>query len=111
MAVDWDVFRGTVLTKVEDLARSTFADLANAARDDVAEFLEETQVRIGRWNAALEAGQLTQEEYDLLVRARQTNLKMAALQQAGVAQNALERFRLGVISIVIETAFALIPTG
>ncbi|QLQ18874.1 MAG: hypothetical protein HZT43_09645 [Exiguobacterium profundum] len=75
---------------------------------DTEVFLRDTRDRLERWTRMLARGDIDRDEFELLVAARRTNMKMHALM-AGVTQNALERFRSGLVSLLIDCVFDIIP--
>jgi len=108
MAFDWEDFRSGVLDGLKSLAEQTVGGAIAQATKDTEAFLLETRAKIERWTKALAEGELDRDEFELLVKARMTNMKMHALRSAGVLQNATERFRQGLISLVIDKAFDLV---
>lgn len=102
-------FRDRVLENVQLLAAQTVKDTVDQASKDTEAFLRDTREKIERWTQALSRGDLDRDEFELLVAARRSNMKLHALQAAGVTQNALERFRSGLISLLIESVFDLLP--
>ncbi|MCA3155433.1 MAG: hypothetical protein ING30_10470 [Burkholderiales bacterium] len=109
MSFDWNDFRDRVLENVQLLAAQTVKDTVDQASKDTEAFLRDTREKIERWTQALSRGDLDRDEFELLVAARRSNMKLHALQAAGVTQNALERFRSGLISLLIESVFDLLP--
>jgi len=108
MAFEWGDFRDRILDGLKPLAEQTVGDALDAARTDTEVFLEGSRQKLEFWTRALARGELDRDEFELLVGARMTNLTMLALQTAGVTQNALERLRQGLVSLVIDTAFDLV---
>lgn len=109
MSFQWEDFRKQVLEGARILAAETVKDAVDQAGKDTEAFLRDTREKLERWTKALAKGDLDRDEFELLIAARRTNMKMHALKAAGVTQNALERFRTGLVSLLIESAFDLVP--
>jgi len=98
-------FVEAVLGGVPDLARSTVGDLPTRAREDAIDFLEKTAADLQQWTEELARGDLTQQDFQDLVEAKKALAEIHALTQTGVALANLERFRRGLIDLVVNTAF------
>jgi hypothetical protein len=102
----FDDFKGAVLDGAEDLARQLFQDSVVAARDDVSDFLAAAQDDLVRWTKQLREGKLTRKQFGSLVRGQKDLATLAALTQAGRAAASLQRFRDGLIDLVVNKAFS-----
>ncbi|MFT3687801.1 hypothetical protein [Paenirhodobacter sp.] len=109
MSFQWDDFSKHVLDGARLLAAQTVKDAVDQAGKDTETFLRDTREKLERWTRALAKGDLERDEFELLIAARRSNMKMHALQAAGVTQNSLERFRSGLISLLIDSAFDVVP--
>lgn len=109
MHFDWAAFRDTILAGARQLAAQTVQGAADQAVKDTEVFLRDTRDRLERWTRMLARGDIDRDEFELLVAARRTNMKMHALMAAGVTRNALERFRSGLVSLLIDSVFDIIP--
>jgi ABC-type ATPase with predicted acetyltransferase domain len=58
-----------------------------------------------RWTRELRDNELTKAEFADLVKGQKDLAQLAALTQAGLALAALQRFRDGLMKLVIDTAF------
>ena len=103
----FDDFRDAVITGAEALAKQNLKDLVNQAAEDSKAFLEKSAADMQRWTGELAAKQITKQEFTDLVQAKKAVAEMHALTQAGVALAAIERFRTGLINLVIDTAFKI----
>lgn len=57
------------------------------------------------WGDALAQGRITKEDFEYLVGGQKDLAKMHALKAVGVTQARLERFRTGLISLIVNSAF------
>jgi hypothetical protein len=99
------VLKGEIIT----LAKTSFKEFAKEAEQDAKQTLEKIKEKFTRWVVLLAEGQLTKEDFELLVNAQKDLLEMKGLQKAGLAAIKVERFRDSVIKIVLDTAFKAIP--
>ena len=107
----FDEFRDAVITGAEALAKRSLKDLVNEATADSKAFLEKSADDMQRWAGLLAAKQLTKQDFTDLVQAKKAVAEMHALTRAGLALSAIERFRTGLINLVIDTAFKIfVPT-
>ncbi len=104
---DFSAFTALVLTKVEDLARSELRDALTAARNDAESFLQRSKADFERWSEQLKDGRLTAEEFEDLVIGQASVFEMRALTLTGIAKVKADKFREGVLNIVVESAFAV----
>lgn len=103
----FDDFIDAVLNGARELAKASFKDLVNEATEDTKAFLEKSKADIQRWTELLAEGKLTQQEFADLIQAKKAVAEIHALTQAGVGLASLERFRTGLIDLVIDTAFKI----
>ncbi len=101
----FDDFLDAVKTGAKDLAKEIFDGYEIEAKDDAEAFLEKTKVDVKRWTTLLAEGKLTEQDFSDLIQAKKALAEIHALRQAGVALTKLERFRSGLINLVIDTAF------
>ena len=101
----FDVFVGGVLDGTRSLAKDLVDDLQQQSRADAQAFLDKTQADLQRWTGLLANGQLSEMDFSDLVHAKKALAEIHALTQAGIAATKLERFRSGLVDLVIDTAF------
>ena len=101
----FDDFAEALKTGAKDLAREIFNDFEEHAKNDAKAFLAETEQDLQRWTKLLAHGELSQADFTDLVQAKKALAKIHSLRQTGVALTKLERFRTGLIDLVIDTAF------
>lgn len=98
-------FEKAVLSGAKDLAVGSLKDLAKLAEEDAQDFLKSSAQKFQRWTAMLASQQLTKAEFAALVDSQKALAKLDALAHAGIAAAALQRFRDGLIELVIDAAF------
>lgn len=87
------------------LAKEIFEGFEEQAKYDAAAFLEKTAHDIKRWTRLLAKGELTEQDFSDLVRAKKALAEIHALRQTGVVLAKLERFRNRFLDMLIDKAF------
>lgn len=85
-----------------DLARNTAGEFVDQATQDGAALLENSKENLARWTEALAEGKLTPSEFAYLVKMQIDLAELHALTGVGLAQTKIERFRKGLISLVVN---------
>ena len=100
-------FEKAVLAGVRDLAKGALKDLLNQAQNDAQSFMKKAKANLQQWTKELAAHQLTKKEFADLVEGEKDLAILDALTQAGLTRARLQRFRDGLIKLVIDTAFKI----
>jgi hypothetical protein len=108
MGFDFDTFRDRVLAGAGELTAGAARETADAARRDAAAFLADTRSKFERWGRALAAGELARDEFELLVRARRSNMEMQALVAAGTTRQAVDDLRERLVALAVDAAFDVV---
>jgi hypothetical protein len=98
-------FEKAVVAGVRALAKGALKDFGTQAQNDARSFLKQTKQDLRRWTSELRANELTQAEFADLVKGQKDLAELAALKQAGLALAARQRFRDGLMKLVVDTAF------
>ncbi|MBK6360676.1 hypothetical protein [Candidatus Skiveiella danica] len=101
----FDEFVNAVLNGARDLAVVVFNGLEDSAKDDAKAFLEKFEADLKRWTKLLAVEEITERDFADLVHAKKALAELHVLTRAGVSLTRLERFRSGLIDLVIDTAF------
>ncbi|WP_263784264.1 hypothetical protein [Salinibacter grassmerensis] len=101
---DIDAFLDALRDEITDLAGTHLQEMQEAALKDGEAFLNQTQDNLKRWGRLLEQGELSQDEFESLVRGQKDLAEMEALKQAGLAAVRAEQFRDALIDRIIGTA-------
>jgi hypothetical protein len=89
---------------VTKLARELAGGLETDALSDLDAFLKRSERDMVRWTRLLAAGQITEEDFRDLIEAQKALAELHELTKAGVAVTKLERFRSGLVSLLVDTA-------
>ncbi|SDY29818.1 hypothetical protein [Citreimonas salinaria] len=101
----WDEFVDAVREGLKRLAENTVQEAFDQAEADAMVFLQGSEQSLRRWGDALAQGKITKDDFEYLVGGQKDLAKMHALKAIGVTQARLERFRTGLISLVVSSAF------
>ncbi|MFO1105346.1 MAG: hypothetical protein U1E34_04550 [Amaricoccus sp.] len=91
------------------LAQTLFSDTVAAAESDGESLVADSRAKLERWLDLLAQKQITREEFEFLLGMQADLARMHALKAAGITRQRIERFRQSVISLLISTAFSLVP--
>lgn len=105
---NWEDFVDAVEDGLKTLAKNTVQETLDQAETDAKAFVKESEESLRRWGDALAQGKITKDDFEYLVGGQKDLGKMHALKAAGVAQARLERFRTGLISLIVSSAFDVV---
>ena len=101
----FDDFTNAVLEGTKDLAKDIFNGFEEQAKEDGKAFTKKAEADLRRWTKLLADRKLIEQDFCDLVQAKKALAEIHALTQTGVALTKLERFRSGLINLVIDKAF------
>ena len=93
---------------ITTLAATTVKKFANQAVSDGEAFVATTQEQIANWAEQLANDQISQKNFESLVRGEKDLAEMQGLEEAGLAQASIDSFINGVIEIVINAVLGAI---
>ena len=100
--------RKTILSDIEQLAKVLFKRHAKRAVKDAKAFIKESEEQLEIWIKQLKNNEITEKNFESLLRGERDLAKMEALKQLGLAQVAIDTFTRGVIDIIINAVEAAI---
>lgn len=101
----FDEFVEAVKEGVKGLAQNTFSDFVDDAKLDANAFIKKFEADLKRWVNLLAEGKLSEQDFSDLVQAKKALAEIHLLRQRGVALTKIERFRSGLVTLIIDTAF------
>ena len=104
----WDNFSVSVKEGLPDLTQNTIGGFLPQAEADAVAFLEATGKKLRRWGDLLAEQQITVKEFEFLLVSQRDLATLHALTATGVALTRIERFRTGIISLILKSAFSVI---
>lgn len=93
---------------IEQLAKNLFQEFILQAEQDFDDFALDTKTKLEIWANAAANGQLSKDELAFLIKMRIDVTEMHALTGLGIAQAKLEKFRKGVISLLVKSVMAAV---
>jgi hypothetical protein len=103
-------FENGVFSGVKTLAQDTFQGFVTQAENDAQSFMAQARVDLEQWTSQLASGDLSKDDFADLVSGEKDLATLDALTQEGLALIAIQRFRDGLINLVVQSAFkAFLP--
>lgn len=102
---NWNAFIEAVEEGLKTLAKNTVLDALDQAKADAKAFVNDSEESLRRWGDALAQGKITKDDFEYLVGGQKDLAKLHALKAVGLNQVRLERFRTGLISLIVGSAF------
>jgi type IV secretory pathway component VirB8 len=99
----------SIADDVQKLAEALVKQFVNQAVADARQFVEDTEKDVAEWTALLASKQITQKNFESLVRGQHDLADMKLLKQKALGKVTLDTFVNGVLQIVIDAALASIP--
>ncbi len=100
----FDVYLKELRKGVKKLAEELLAGLESDALSDMNAFLKKSEKDLQRWTYLLATRVITKQDFTDLVQAKKALAELHELTRAGVTVTKLDRFRAGLISLLIDTA-------
>jgi len=100
----YDEFIVALSEGAKGLAKDIFKGFEDQATEDARAFARKTETDLKRWTQQLALKQIDREEFGDFVKAKQAVIEMQALTQAGIAAIKLEKYRKGLIDLVVNNA-------
>jgi len=101
---NFDDLLDALKNEIVNLAESHFDEYREQAVTDGEAFLDATKEDLQRWTRLMDEGELSQHEFESLVRGKKDLAEMAALKQAGLAAARADQFRDAIIDRTVDTA-------
>jgi hypothetical protein len=104
MSDKWDTFVQTVLDGVKSLATGTLQGFLKQMQADASGFATQAKADIELWSQQLAKNQIDKDDFEANVQAEADLAKLAALTAAGIAAADLQRFRDGLVNVIVSAA-------
>lgn len=109
MAVDFGKVLDTLKTGVITLAENDLKNYVTQATADGKAIIDGLKADLQTWTTQLEKGEITKGDFEYNVLSQKDSLKMAALEQAGLAEIQFDQFKTDVFNLITNTIIGLIP--
>lgn len=94
---------------VANLAELTVKTYVKDAKKVAGNLLNALKTKLERWTLLLASGDLTTEDFELLVNSQKDLAEMEALKQAGLAAIRVDQFKDSVFNLIVDTVFHMVP--
>ena len=92
------------LTKnLKDLVNLTVREYKDVALEDGKNFLDSLRDDLERWTKLLANGELTTADLEWLIESKKDLTEMFLLQQAGLAQIRVDKFKNSLVNMITDT--------
>ena len=102
-----EIFK-TLKAGVIQLAGQAVKSYAEQAKITGLNLIEKMKIDLEQWAGHLKRGELSESELRDLVKGQVTDTKLAALQQAGIAQIEFDKFKKGLVDLITTTLSTII---
>jgi hypothetical protein len=109
MNIDFENVLQTLKQGITGIAEKDLAAYVSAATADGQAILDGIKTDLESWTKELTTGTMSKADFADLVLGQKDNIEMAALKQAGLAETAVDQFKLDMCNLITSTISALIP--
>ena len=99
---DFDGFLDAVKDGAQDLAKEVFDGYETQTIEDANAFVQKCEKDLKRWAEHLALGDLDEDDFKDLVEGKEALAEIHALTQVGIGLAKVERFRSGLIDLVVN---------
>ena len=107
MVHNFEDFVKEVIGGARGLARETLGGFDELAVEDASAFIEVAEADLRKWARSLAEKNISEEDFDDLVRGKKALLEICALSREGISAARLEQFRNGLIDLVVDKALGV----
>jgi hypothetical protein len=100
----FDDYEKELAKGVKKLAQELVDGLEEQALADLNTYINRSRKNLQRWTNLLAAGEITEEDFSDLVQAQKALAELHELTRTGIGRTKLERFKTGLVSLVIDSA-------
>ena len=109
MPVNFPDLLKTLESGVIGIAKKNLGDYVKDAKADGISILHTLEDDLKLWVQQLEAGTLRKDDFEYNLLSQKDELKMIALEQAGLLKIKADTFKNDVFDLISKTVFGLIP--
>jgi len=106
--LNFNDFSKNIKRGVTVLAKDTFNGFTSEAIQDSKTFLKGIEGDIKEWSKLCLDGKLSREELEWLLKGKKDLMELLALKGAGLALIKLDRFKVGLRNLVVDSLFSLL---
>lgn len=102
MSSPWETFVDSLIAGGKQIAKDEMKSLVSVAKGDANKFIRSQGQKLERYLNLLGAGQISNEEFELLVKDLKTLTEMRALELDVAAKASAQRLAAGITDLVIN---------
>lgn len=102
MSSPWETFVDSLIAGGKQIAKDEMKSLVSVAKGDVNTFIRSQGQKLERYLNLLGAGQISKEEFELLVKDLKTLTEMRALELEVAAKASAQRLAAGITDLMIN---------
>ena len=106
--MNWEKFILQVSDGVKDLCIGSFSNLKNTLTKDMQGYLEKSKHKFEVWSQQLINGELTKEEYEILVKGQMKVAEFITIKHIEMGKIEIEKLSSGLAKVIIDTTFRLL---
>lgn len=101
--VNFDQLYADLKNGVESVAENSLHDYVNEAKTDGQNALADLKENLQHWTQEVENGAMTSEDLAFLLEGEEGLSEMISLKQAGLSEVHIDKFRNGLVNMIINT--------
>ena len=106
--INFDEIYQSLKNGVVTVAKDNLQEYENAAKADGQAVLSGMKTSLQQWAIEVENGSMTKEDLEFLLQGEESLDEMRALKEAGLAAVRIDKFRNGLVNMVIGTLTSLV---
>ena len=106
--INFDEIYQSLKNGVVTVAKDNLQEYENAAKADGQAALSDMKTSLQQWAIEVENGSMTKEDLQFLLQGEESLDEMRALKEAGLAAVRIDKFRNGLVNMVIGTLTSLV---
>ena len=102
MPSPWETFVDNLVSGGKQIAKDELKNLLTFAKEDANDFIRSQGTKLERYLNELALGQITPEQFEILVKDLKSLTEMRALEMQVAAKASAQRLIVGITSLIIE---------
>lgn len=106
--MDKDKLLESLKKELKTIVANSYKDIKPQLEKDLATFFQTSKEKLERWIVLFSAGDLTEEEFEWLLKSQLDLTALQALQTAGISKIKLNTIKNNIIKMIIQIITSLI---
>ena len=108
MAININELLKTIRNGISELAKESFSEFVKEAGSDAESTFNALKEDVESWAGQMQSGELSMDDLKFLMRGKKDLMKISALTQIGAAKIKMDKFKQGVVDLVISSIISVI---